>query len=675
MVSMPFRQIHLDFHTSPWIRGVGVDFDPDEFVAKLQEARVNSVTVFAKCHHGFSYYPSEVGIVHPELQKDLLGPMITSCHAAGIRAPIYVTVVWDEYAAATHAEWRQVDPNQGKFVGPDPLQPGWKWMCMNTEYRHYVLAQVRELCRMYPVDGFFFDIVMTVNPGCVCNNCVRDMQEMHLDPGNPGHLSWFSTHVARHFMKLCRNAVQSHHPEATLFFNSRLRIDDIPESGSPGEAEFYTHWEIESLPSGQWGYNHYPLFARYFQTQGKPMLGMTGRFHTAWGDFGGLKSQAALEYECFRMLATGAKCSVGDQLHPRGKLDATTYDLIGHVYRQVESVEPWCEDAEGLAEIGVLAWHMGKGTQKEEKPVTAKNALEGAMRMLTESHLQFHILDREADYTRYKILIAPDVIIFDADIREKIKDYLRQGGKLILSGRSGILQGEDAFALDEIGLKYWGDAEYAPSYMGLDAVAGDIGKDIPRQAHVVYEAGTRVSAQSGTDILVPEVEPYFNRTWDKFCSHRQTPPRRQGSAPMVTQKGNIVYIARPVFNEYRKYGNRVWRLLVRNLIARFLPEPMATTSLPTAGELTLLRQPKNADRPERLLAHLLYYVPERRGLELDLIEDIVPLYDVKLAVKVGKSVQRAYLVPQEQPLEVSRDGDYVKIVIPKLNGHQIVAFE
>ena len=35
-----FRQIHLDFHTSEFIDGIGSQFDPEEFSATLEKARV-----------------------------------------------------------------------------------------------------------------------------------------------------------------------------------------------------------------------------------------------------------------------------------------------------------------------------------------------------------------------------------------------------------------------------------------------------------------------------------------------------------------------------------------------------------------------------------------------------------------------------------------------------------
>ena len=41
LVSDRFRQIHLDFHTSPELPDVGRDFDADVFGDTLAEVRVN----------------------------------------------------------------------------------------------------------------------------------------------------------------------------------------------------------------------------------------------------------------------------------------------------------------------------------------------------------------------------------------------------------------------------------------------------------------------------------------------------------------------------------------------------------------------------------------------------------------------------------------------------------
>ena len=57
-INLPSRQVHLDFHTSPYIPDLFSEFDAGVFADTMQHAHVNSVTIFAKCHHGMSYFPT-----------------------------------------------------------------------------------------------------------------------------------------------------------------------------------------------------------------------------------------------------------------------------------------------------------------------------------------------------------------------------------------------------------------------------------------------------------------------------------------------------------------------------------------------------------------------------------------------------------------------------------------
>ena len=75
MRSEPSRQVHLDFHTSESIPDVGELFDKGEFQTALKLGHVNQINVFAKCHHGMSYYPTKIGVVHPGLNRDFTGEL------------------------------------------------------------------------------------------------------------------------------------------------------------------------------------------------------------------------------------------------------------------------------------------------------------------------------------------------------------------------------------------------------------------------------------------------------------------------------------------------------------------------------------------------------------------------------------------------------------------------
>jgi len=64
------------------------------------------MTVFAKCHHGFSYYPTEVGTRHPNLAvPDLMGARIEALHGIGAQALIYVSIMWDDLAGEKEPGW------------------------------------------------------------------------------------------------------------------------------------------------------------------------------------------------------------------------------------------------------------------------------------------------------------------------------------------------------------------------------------------------------------------------------------------------------------------------------------------------------------------------------------------------------------------------------------------
>lgn len=153
---LPFRQVHLDFHTSEKILQVGEKFDAQTFASTLVKANVNSVTCFSRCHHGMIYHDTKFEYArHPALRINLLGEQIDACHAVGIKVPVYITVGWDELMARLHLEWIEITPD-GKRDGAKPLEAGWHKLCFNTPYIDYVVEQTQEVLSMFKVDGLFF---------------------------------------------------------------------------------------------------------------------------------------------------------------------------------------------------------------------------------------------------------------------------------------------------------------------------------------------------------------------------------------------------------------------------------------------------------------------------------------------------------------------------------------
>ena len=428
---MRMRQIHLDFHTSEAIAGIGSKFDPDEFGDTLQNARVNSITCFARGHHGWIYYDSKAHPerIHPHLERrDLLAEQIEACHARGIRVPVYTTVQWDHLTARQNPEWLCVNED-GTYQGNDMYEAGfYRRIALNSPYMDFLKAHVADIFACLPaVDGLFFDIVHAADDSSIWTT--RAMLEAGLDPTDPVERLRYGGVVLDTFRSEMTAYVRQFSDDCTVFYNrGHVGPHNRRNMGA------FTHWELESLPSGHWGYIHFPLTIRYARTLGIPSLGHTGKFHTAWGDFHSFKNQEALEYECFRMMAMGAGPFVGDQLPPDGRIEEHVYGLIGNVYRQIEAKEAWCIGAEAISDIGVM-------TPEEFAPVDNRGmqpSICGVHSMLSEAAHQFDIIDSEADFSNYKVVILPDDIPVDAALNAKINEYLADGGALIASFESGM---------------------------------------------------------------------------------------------------------------------------------------------------------------------------------------------------------------------------------------------
>jgi hypothetical protein len=659
-IELRFRQVHLDFHTSEHIKKVGMDFDPEEFAATLEKAGVDSVTCFARCHHGWLYYDSKrfPERVHPHLVRgNLLAAQIEACHARNIKVPIYTTVQWDHYTAERQADWLMIT-DAGAIRGTAPYDPGfYRCLCVNTPYRGFLKEHVEDVLTNLPVDGLFFDIVQT--PECSCWYCREGMMGAGLDPSLPKDRRKFAEETIYGFKREMTEFVRQFNVDCTIFYNA----------GHIGPyhrqvADAYTHFELESLPSGGWGYMHFPLTARYARNLGRDCLGMTGKFHTSWGDFHSFKNPAALQFECFQMLALNAKCSVGDQLHPSGRVCQSTYDLIGSVYREVAKKEEWCRGARAMAEIGVLTPEEFEKGEGIELPAAAL----GATRMLQEGRHQFDIIDSMSDFNVYRLLILPDKVPVSGELAEKIGDYVRTGGLVIASHRSGLNEEANAFALDELGVSLAGEARYNPDFV---IPRGEIGKGLPETEHVMYLRGMHVERTGNAETLVDANKPYFNRNWRHFCSHQHAPSSGLVAYPAIVRKGGCIYFAHPVFTQYHDCAPLWCRKLVLNAINMLMPDPRVIVE----GPSTMLAMLNEQTLENRLVLHLLHYIPERRGTAFDTIEDIIPLRNVHVSLRMEDEIARVVSVPDGTVLKHRHEHGRVRFVVHEVTGHAMVAVE
>lgn len=638
--------IHLDFHTSPDISGIGKRFDHKKFVKTIKDAKVDLMTVFAKCHHGYTYYPSKVSTIHPGLDFDLLAAEINAIHEAGAKAPIYIPIGWSEKDADEHPEWHQIEffskttlkTNSKKSESDDPSAPlgdcAWTMLCPCGGYMEHLEALTREICERYDVsDGIFYDICF-MNTTCICEACCAGMREMGLDPEKHEDVKRYYTHARIDMMKRLTGVVHEYSPNANVFYNGGASMQH------PEYLPYQTHYELEDLPTAWGGYDLMPIRAKYMERYGKLYLGMTGKFHLTWGEFGGFKNKEALRYECADMLSVGASISIGDHLHPSGDIDESTYAIIGHSFNYVDKIEGYSENTATYTDIAI--W-CGGGYDSEI----------GASKILQNMHVDFDVITSGDDIEKYNCIILPDRFAFDEDDKIALRAFAEHGGKIIAS---------HAAVFDELGIRKIAPSEYSPDYIRCDV------EDVVTP-FLSYSRAYRVECDG--EVMAKVYEPYFNRTVGRYCGHNNTPYKDEpADYPALVRCGNVLYFAHPVFEAYHKSGNYILERYIINAIDSIYERGIVAEELPSCARVRL-REEKDG---KFLALHLLYAPPVNRG-NACILPDFPKLHDVKVTLKTDKSITSVKSAPDGESVPFTVGNGSVTLSIPPFSLHKLIILE
>ncbi len=654
------RQIHLDFHTSEAIDSIGFAFSKKQFQEALLAGHVNSINIFGKGHHSWCYYPTKAGSMHPGLDFDLLGAQIEACHEIGVTAQVYFTIGWSANDALNHPEWTIVNRNgtnaykeMVKNLGPeDPFGWGWDLLMPEGPYLELILAQVEEIVSGYNIDGMWFDIIPFSDTNFNAYS-LHDMKEHGIDPNNDSAVMKRHVEKMKYFQEKTNELVKKYRPDASIYYNWSTHAN-TERAISILPYKFYqynTKHDLEDLPTAWGGYDIFPWRSKYFANTGKEIVAMSGKFHKSWGEFGGFKHRDALLYEAASMVAFGASCNFGDQLHPSGQMEMATYENIGYAYEYVEKIEDYGVGAKHLSETGV---YLGKDHL----------SIEGTVKMLLEKQVNFNMVNTLEDWSGFETIIITSTGIAEKDV-PKINQFMERGGKVLAMGSGIFVDGKPVI---DIGATWLGPANFDVDYT---LVGEELSEGLVVSPFLNYSPAVRVEPMQGTEVLAAIREPYFSRTLSHYCSHANTPYKLEDAAhPAVIRHGNVVYMAHDLDRQYYLHGARVHRDLFINALSLLRKNPLVETKMPSSGRINLLHQPEH----NRYVVHLLYATPIQRG-EVSVIEDLVPLYNVPVEVNLGKEIKRAYQIPSGEALKMVKRGGRIKMVIPEFTCHTAIVLE
>ena len=140
--------------------------------------------------------------------------------------------------------------------------------------------------------------------------------------------------------------------------------------------------------------------------------------------------------------------------------------------------------------------------------------------------------------------------------------------------------------------------------------------------------------------------------------------------PFLTLNGKTVYCSGNLFRGYA----RMAAVPVRSLLARALARIGYSPLLKVSGAPAFLQAYVNRTAKETTVS-LLAYLPEKRGSEMESVEDELTVDGFELSLKLEKTPVRIFSAPDGHSLQWHRNGEYITVAVPRFTGFSLIVVE
>ena len=647
---------HPDFHLPSDVI-VGKEFNGMQYAEKARESGVDSLVLFAKCHYGFSYYPTNVGTRHPGLVKDMMKEFVEGCRQAGLGTTCYYSVFLDTAAVEKHPDWiLRASPVDEEGLFRKKYLP----VCVNSGYLHELLIpQTLEILAAYDVDELFFDTMTDFVP-CYCENCRKRFGRPIPGPqdGNDWleYVAWYIEQYESFFAQILQT-VHDVNPDMVVVINWKWSAT-LPET--PGMhvrrlvGDLFTSGAVASY------------FTHYWAGTGLPFDYMCGRFLHGLGDWSN-NTPETLKCVAASTIANGGSFYLIDRQRPDGTMEDRSYAIMKDVFGFVQERREMVMDTTHVPETAVLhSLENVIGARKEFFPDHAEREnrlrpLKAISDIFIHHARHYTAVNTEMlmkHLSSYKLLVLPEVDFLDREAVSHIRTFVESGGNLLIiqSGNSVPVQLD---LLDLAGVQYGEPASSGYAYIANES-AGVSDPILVRGKFALVRPGIEAREIAA---LVPPL--HSGKSGTEFGHGFAPATVPDGHAAICSRKlgkGTVMYVAGPLLTSYRTHLSPPIANLLTRLYDLLLPDALVKVDCEGMVEMTAVRQ--NND----LLVHLVNHSGKETLAAgwLPITEFIPEIRDIRISVlsPAGGMVPVSGL--DGMTLEATVENGYQTIRIPFL---------
>lgn len=595
-----FRNL-VDMHINNGDERLLASFDPEAYAENMKTAGFDTVYIYGSNCLGLCLFPSKTGYRHQITEKrDIFGETVAACQKRGIRTVGYLNH-WATKAYDLHPEWRVINKDGTGSRDAAGNDGRYGVCCMNSPYRDYFLAIVKEFCETYPIEGLWVDMVGFWRSACYCESCKKAYRE-ETGMEIPEKIDWEAP-AWRRYVKFKEDSMNRYARDIT-----RTAKEARPGISVSIQCAAWTMGQHAGFSSGFFGQADYSAGDFYTDvreqavdckflrnvTPAQPFEYMVPRcpnlaFHTVSKPMWQIRQQA---YSAF--LHGGAFLLI-DAIDPAGTMNPAIYKMFGEVRK---ALEPYWEHpaflrGEYLNDAAVYVNFQSMNDLRQNgKEITDGNdhsnplinRLKALNQTLAENHIQYDIITdlRLGDLARYPVIIISELTVLSHKEAEAFQAYVKNGGNIYISGRSGILDEPENWQTETLrrknlalgsvmGVSDAGMIPFHTIYIQGTQVSGLFDEDQLKYPPCAAGPAMRIEAADDTKVLAVAKLPISNNSDGKnFLSAISDPPWNETDIPVLTEhsygNGTCIYSALLLEEENTEMLKALWINVLKRLL-------------------------------------------------------------------------------------------------------------
>jgi hypothetical protein len=411
---------------------------------------------------------------------------------------------------------------------------------------------------------------------------------------------------------------------------------------------------------------------RGFRPLGKPFE-TTCRLYSAVGTWTIRGPERALLESMAAVVHGGACCQEVSPTHT-GRFTEDAVERVAQIGSYIRGIEEYLVGTEPLFDAAIILPETVYGSTYDcPRPG-------GWDTVFTERDIPFAYVYPDGDLSPYQLAILDGRVPADEALAQRLADFVREGGSLIVEGQAASFGTPAEPILAEV-LGIGETTALGAGTYYLSGLHSDLATDLCLDDQVV-EAHAWLPTLRGAEALATYRYEFAPRR-EGWRTYRNLPPARAASNdPAITVnqygKGRAMLLACALTTEqlrtrrYHEHDIREYPTQLAANLARFmLREPLLRGTTPAGVEVVVNRQ------GERYVVHLLNH--HLGGPYLDNREGLLQLADVCVSVNADRvgPLSRAVEVAggERRPLATRRDGRWLEVTVPRLSVHGLIVWE